>query len=307
MRSGCVDLERERIGRVQAAERDRSRHLGEERLAHARQPPCVRAAARAVSSRDFVRRLHNPTRRRSATGGERHPGAAGATAGPATVSAPPSTSASTSAPSPDVRRGGPCDGAGEPSATRDGVSPIGRQGDGEREPERAPLARSLLGVRPRPRAADPAAGSAASRSPAAIAARICVLRTGRPSISNGRHDDHVPAARSRRAPPSDAGVPGALVAERGVGRHQEPGERRRAPRAGRRTRRTASRAAPGRSARRPWSRRRPRRAAARRSSGSHRSGGADPVRTSSGWWSNVIDHRVRAAARPPRATRCSSR
>ena len=45
-----VDLERERIGRVEAAERDRARHLREEVVAHVR--PSVRAHAHRILYRE---------------------------------------------------------------------------------------------------------------------------------------------------------------------------------------------------------------------------------------------------------------
>ena len=76
--------------------------------------------------------------------------------------------------------------------------------------------------------------------------------------------------------------------------------RRRSPR---RRRRRASRAGAGRSGRRPSCRRPPPRAARAAPRGSHRSGGAEPVRTSSGWWSNVITI-GRASRREASATRC---
>ena len=80
---------------------------------------------------------------------------------------------------------------------------------------------------------------------------------------------------------------------------------RRARRSRRRTRRTASRAARCRRSATTVTATPAASSRSRRSSGSHSSGGAVPVRISSGWWSNVITAGARRARRRPRRARSS--
>ena len=95
---------------------------------------------------------------------------------------------------------------------------LAEAGRREREPEHAPLARPRC--LPHHRVGRPSRPAADSRSPAAIADRICELLTGAPVHLERGHDDDLEPARGAQLG-ERLGRPRPLVAERRVRRHQE--------------------------------------------------------------------------------------
>ncbi len=74
----------------------------------------------------------------------------------------------------------------------------------------------------------PSSSAAVGRSPAAIAARISLLRTARPSSVKGCDDDDIEAVRLAERP-DGIRCPAPLEAERRIGRHEQAGELRSRP------------------------------------------------------------------------------
>ena len=286
---GLVDPERERIGRVEAAERDRPADLGEELLAHASSllAPSPRRHSQFVRL-GYIPRPAGSTLARNAIVTCRAPVPGGST------TAPPSTVTRAGLARPALGRH-----LGLVDARRAAARPGRRSGRRLAPPPRAGT--PLDGVRPAQERASPA-----SRSPASIARRTSELRTGGAVQLERRDDDDVEPRRARRARPAPPACPRARSR---TPRRASSGTRRpaRARRSRRRTPRTASRASAGRSGRRRSCRRRRASSSARRSSGSHSSGGAAPGQDLVGMVVERDHHRPRRrAARPPR-TRWRSR
>ena len=193
------------------------------------------------------------------------------------------------------------------TATPTRYEPSGGSATGRAKETRLPTSPAPRPTLAHDATARPSSVRAPARSPAAIAARMSVLRTGRPSSVNGG----TTTTSKPHSSPSAARAAGVPRARGRTPRRASSGSPPARPARGsaRRTRRTASSAGPRRSAGRPSTSTPAVASRSSRSAGSHRSGGAAPTRISSGWWSNVMTAGCarRAAAASRRGARAGRR